>query len=644
MGDRAAKALNIGTQIIRFTAIALSLYHISVGYFGVMSSTRFRAIHLMVLLCLGALGKPLAKDFKLRNLPHMLIDALIVISALSSNLYLILTESDRMFSYASLDTAGLILACALILSILEMARRLVSPAMSVTTLIILLYAFFGHYISGAWGHRAYSFTRVITYLFTAPDGIYGTPLGISATMVILFVIFGHFLGQTGGATFFIDFATGIFGDRRGGPAKASIVSSALMGTMSGSPTANVVATGTFTIPLMKRTGYEPRMAGAIEAVASTGGLMVPPVMGATAFLMAEYLGIAYVEVAVIAILPAVLYYVAIFFSADIEARRLNLGGISKEEKPSVRQVVKERGHVGIIIVVLFVMLGIGFSAQKSICISLACLVVVAELKKVTRINFKQILLALEKGAKGAVTICVATACAGIIVGCIMLTGIGTTFASFLNQVAGNSMILSLMAAMVATLLLGFGMPPTPVYIIMAALVIPSLVNMGINIIAAHYFVFYFSAVAGLTPPVAVTSYTAAAIAEEKPSLVSYKAFLYAIPAFILPFMMVFSPEILLQGNFISVTQACITSVIGIVMFVIGLHGYYITKLPLILRLCALAGGLLLVDSGSVTDLGGLALTALVFGYSFLRKKKGKQQPKPSTDLTASEAATAEETD
>ena len=615
------KLLYYGDLFIRLIAICLSLYQLFVSVVGISSTLTLRATHLMVLLVLGIVAYPLTKSVRVIKPIQLLVDGVLIFLAVGANIYIMKTSAGNIFNYGSISFQDVFWGVGLIIVILEMTRRIVSPALTYTTLIALFYAIFGHYIPGAWGHRFYSFERIISFQFTTMEGIYGIPLGISAGLVILFIIFGAFLAETGGTTFFIDLAKSLIGGQRGGPAKAAIVSSGFMGTISGSPVANVVATGTFTIPLMKKTGYKPYMAGAVEAVASTGGLMVPPVMGASAFLMAEYLQMPYFEIVVIAILPAVLYYLALFIAADLEARKLGLQAIPKDEIPKTGKVLKERGHLGAALIVLFYFLALNWSPQKAITYSLLILIALAMLRKVTRIGLKGSLKALEDGARGTVIIAVSTACAGIIVGCVLLTGLGTQFASFLGALSGQSLILALFTTTLATLVLGCGMPPTPVYIIMAALIIPSIIQMGVNPISAHFFVFYFSSIAGLTPPVAITSYTAASVAQADPNKVSITAFIYALPAFILPFMLVFSPELLLQGDTFGVIIAVITSIVGISAIVIGLQGYLFRQVPVIMRIIAIVGGFTLVDSGSFTDVIGIVCLVIVVLSNYFAHKK-----------------------
>lgn len=615
------KLVYYGDLFIRLIAICLSLYQLYVSVVGISSTLTLRATHLMVLLVIGVVVYPLTKSVRVIKPIQLLVDGILIFLAVGANIYIMNTSASNIFTYGNISTQDIFWGFGLIIVVIEMTRRIVSPALSYTTIVVLLYAIFGHYISGAWGHRYYSFERVISFLFTTMEGIYGIPLGISAGLVILFIIFGAFLAKTGGTTFFIDLAKSLIGGQRGGPAKAAIISSGFMGTISGSPVANVVATGTFTIPLMIKTGYKPYMAGAIEAVASTGGLMVPPVMGASAFLMAEYLNMAYYKIVIIAILPAILYYLALFLASDLEARKLGLEGIPKDEIPKAGKVLAERGHLGAVLIMLFFFLALNWSPQKAIVVSLVFLILLAMMRKTTRIGLKGCLEALEEGAKGTVIIAVSTACAGIIVGCVLLTGLGTQFASFLNTLSGQSLLLALITTMVAALILGCGMPPTPVYIIMAALIIPSIIQMGVTPISAHFFVFYFSSIAGLTPPVAITSYTAASVAKDDPNKVSMVAFIYALPAFILPFMLVYSPELLLQGNTMEVIRSIVTSAIGISSIVIGLQGYLFKKISVILRIMAIVGGLSLVDSGSLTDTVGMVFMVIIVINNYLAKKK-----------------------
>jgi TRAP transporter 4TM/12TM fusion protein len=601
---------------LKAIAIFLSLYQLYVAGVGVSSTTTLRSIHLMSLMVLAIASRPALKrvNGRANTLSVLLFDVLLIIVTVGANLYLILTEADRNFSYAGGTGLEIILGVGLSIAILEIARRLVGLPLSITAFLLFLYAQFGHLIPGAWGHRPYSFNRIISFLYMSPEGIFGIPLGISANLVILFIIFGAFLAESGGGRFFIDFATSLIGRYRGGPAKAAVISSALFGTISGSPAANVVGTGTFTIPLMKSLGYRAEIAGAVEAVASTGGLMMPPVMGAGAFLIAQYMGISYWEVCLIGFLPAVLYYLSVFLVVDLEAIKLGLRGLPASQVTPLKKVVSTRGHLGIMILVLVVLLAMRWSPQKSIFWTTIILFAIAAIRRQTRMGVKNIVAALDAGARESMVVAVSTACAGIIVGCVMLTGLGTQFASIINSLSGGSFLPALVLAMFASLVLGCGMPPTPVYLIMAALIIPSLVKLGVMPIAAHFFVFYYSAIAGLTPPVAVTSYTAASVAKADPMRLSYYAFFYSIPSFVLPFMMVYSPELLLQGALLQLIRSTVTSIMGVTLVVSGLQGYFYPlkrKSFLLERVILIISGLLLIDSGLLTDVIGIAMALMV---------------------------------
>jgi TRAP transporter 4TM/12TM fusion protein len=611
---------------LKAIAIFLSLYQLYVAGVGVSSTTALRSIHLMSLMVLAIASRPAVKQVnsKGKALSFLVLDGLLILVAIASNLYLIVTEADRNFSYGGGTPIEMVLGIGLSIAILEIARRVVGLPLSITAFLLFLYAQFGHFIPGDWGHRPYSFNRIISFLYMSPEGIFGIPLGISANLVILFIIFGAFLAESGGGKFFIDFATSLIGRYRGGPAKAAVISSALFGTISGSPAANVVGTGTFTIPLMKSLGYRAEIAGAVEAVASTGGLMMPPVMGASAFLIAQYMGISYWQVCIVGFLPAILYYLSVFLVVDLEAIKLGLRGLPSSEITPLKTVVSKKGHLGIVIFVLIVLLAMRWSPQKSIFWTTMILLVISGARRETRMDVKKIVAALDAGARESMVVAVSTACAGIIVGCVMLTGLGTQFASMINSLSGGSFLPALLLAMLASLVLGCGMPPTPVYLIMAALIIPSLVKLGVEPIAAHFFVFYYSAIAGLTPPVAVTSYTAASVAKAEPMRLSYYAFFYAIPSFVLPFMMVYSPELLLQGTFLQLLRSTVTSIIGVAFVVCGLQGFFYPlnrKCSILERVVLIIAGLLLIDSGLLTDLIGIALGLMVILLDKVRKRK-----------------------
>ena len=508
---------------------------------------------------------------------------------------------------------------------LEAARRSVSQFLSLTSLAFLLYAFFGPWMPGLFIHKGYSIERVVRQLYVVPEGIYGIPMGISATFIAVFVLFGAFLEQFGAGKFFIEISYALAGRYRGGPAKTAVISSALMGTISGSPVANVVTTGTFTIPLMIRTGYTRVYAGAIEACASTGGMFTPPVMGAAAFIMAEYLEIGYGSVALSASLPAFLYYLCLMLLVDAEAQKLGLKGLPASDLPSLWPTLKDGAHHLLPLAVIIAYIFQGHSPMQAAFMAILMVTVLAFLRSSERIRVSQFFVALERGADAAVPIAAACAAAGIIVGMISLTGLGSTLSTMLVSFSGGSKFAALVLVMLVAIILGCGMPPAAVYIIMAALTVPSLTRLGFEPLSAHFFAFYFSCVGAITPPVALASYAAAGISGASPVQTGVAAFRMGLIAFIIPFMFAYSPALLGKGTPMEVIVAFTTAIAGVLCFSVAVHGHWRRPLSFSSRVLFVLAALALLKPGIWTDLIGIALAAagLILHKCFERREPSR---------------------
>ena len=447
-----------------------------------------------------------------------------------------------------LSSWDLILGILLTLLLIEASRRAIGPALPITAGFFLAYAYVGPYLPGLLRHSGFSTEMIVDQLYLTTEGIFGMPLGVSATYVILFIIFGTFLEKTGTGQLFMDFASSITGWTRGGPGKISCISSALFGTISGSAVANVMVDGWLSIPLMKRTGFKPPFACAVEATASTGGQIMPPVMGAAAFVMSEFTGIPYITICLYAMIPALLYYLSLFASIHFEAGRTGIKGIPKEELPRLRVVMARRGHMFIPLGIIVYMMIQGYTPMYACIFSTVAVVVLSFIRPETRMNFKTFLKALEESAKNTLGVAAACACAGIVIGVINLTGVGLKFTSFVLFIAGDSLIPALVLTMMAGIVLGMGMPTTPAYIVQAALLIPALIKLGVMNVAAHMFVFYFSTISAITPPVAMAVYAAAGIGGAKLWPTGLWAMRIAATGFIVPFMFVYGPSLLFIGS------------------------------------------------------------------------------------------------
>jgi TRAP transporter 4TM/12TM fusion protein len=554
-------------------------------------------------------------------------DVALGIGSVAANVYLIMTVEDRILGIGVPTPLELFLGTIAIVVVLEAARRTTGPVLPITCIVLILYALFGNHLPNLIAHRGFETESLIAFLYMSPEGIFSLPLAISASYIILFILFGAMLAGSGGGRLFTDSAYALAGTRRGGPAKTAVVSSALMGTISGSAVANVVMTGTFTIPLMKSSGVRPVMAGATEAVASTGGSIMPPIMGAAAFIMAEYLNIPYRDVAIAAIFPAVIYYLTLYWMVDLNAAKEGLVGLPRDQLPKVSDVFWGYGHLLAPLVGLIAMLLYGWSPLKSAFYSIVLLVFAALVHPRTRAfaHPSALLKSLENGITGALPVAAATAAAGIIVGVLSLTGLGAHFAAVMSTLAGDSLFLALVLTMIACIILGCGMPISAVYIIMASLTVPTLVRLGLDPLPAHMFIFYYSCIAAITPPVALASYAAAGIANANPHAVGMAALRIGIVAFVVPYMFAYAPSLLLLGSATDILIACIPALLGCYMIAVGVQGYSITRHGSIERVLAFGGGLLLVKPGLLTDALGLLCLVIVATSAVWRRRRDAAQ-------------------
>jgi TRAP transporter 4TM/12TM fusion protein len=500
----------------------------------------------------------------------------------------------------------------------EVCRRVVGIPILVVAGGFVIYAF----ASG------YSITRVVYTLFYTLDGVIGTPIGVCSTFIVLFIILGSFLEQTNIGVFFIDIANSIAGRSVGGPAKVAVISSALEGMYSGSSVANTVGSGSVTIPVMKKTGYDKDFAAAVEAAASTGGQIMPPIMGAAAFLMAEMTENPYSTIAVSAIFPAILYFSGIFLMVHFEAKKLGLKGLPKESIPNFFKLILKKGYLFLPIIVLIVTMSIGYTASRAACLAILSSIVVSMFRKETRLTPKTFIDAMENGAKNTIGVAAACAIAGIIVGIVSLTGIGLKLADGLLMLSGGIDIVALFLTMIACIILGMGIPTTANYVIMATITAPIILKLipGTPVLAAHMFVFYFGIVADITPPVALAAYAGAAISGGNPIRTGIIATRLAITAFIIPYIFVLSPQMLLiNTDVISVVQIVITSTIGMFAIAGGLEGYMKKPLMWWQRILSIIGGLMMIDPGLMTDLIGIAIIGIVVVEQYVLKDKSQKK-------------------
>jgi TRAP transporter 4TM/12TM fusion protein len=597
--DRALKSL------IALIAVGMSVYHLTIAFIGAPQALFFRSTHLLFALALVFLMFPgfvKREETRASWREWMFIAASIVTIA-----YIWVNHNYLLERFVFVDDPTrieLVLGTIFTLVVLEATRRVIGWALPVTALIFLLY---GIFIAKSRPEQ------IIEIMYLTTEGIFGPTLGVSAAYVIMFVLFGAFMERTGIGQLFMDFALSLTGHSAGGPGKVAVVSSSLFGTVSGSAVANVLVDGPITIPLMKRTGFRPPFAAAVESVASTGGQIMPPIMGAAAFVMAEFLAVSYLQVTLWAAIPAFLYYVAVFFAVHFEAKRVGLLGLPRSEIPRFRDVMRVRGHLFIPILVVLFGLILGYSAPLCALAGTLSCVPVALMRKTTRqgITWRTIWGALEDGAKNSIAVALACACAGIVIGIITLTGAAINFTSVVLSLSKDLLPLALILTMLAGIVLGMGMPTTPAYIVMVALLVPAIIKLGAIPPAAHMFAFYFAILSAITPPVALAVYAAAGLAKANLWESGWAAMRVGAAGFIVPFMFIFEPSLLMIGDWQTILLSAATATIGVICLAGGLHGYFWREVRAWERVFLIGAAVMLIKPGLVTDAIGLGLLCLV---------------------------------
>lgn len=570
------------------------------------------------IICLGYLVYPVRKgQQKVNHMPWY--DIVLMVLGTASFLYFTFNAFSIIQQGSNFAWYQIAIGVIGILSLAEVCRRSVGMPILIVAGAFILYALiWGLANPSLWGRISY----IVRYLFYSKEGILSTPINVCSKFIVVFIIFGAFMERTGIADFFINISNAFVGGFSGGPAKVAVVASAFEGMASGSSVANTVGSGAVTIPLMKKTGYKPEFAAAAEAAASTGGQIMPPIMGAAAFLMADYVQLPYSEIVVKAILPAILYFAGIFISVHLEAKKLGLRGLSREELPKIRPLLKQC----YLMLPLLLLIGLVSSSRSTIqyaaAIAIVATILVSLFNKNNRITPKRLLEALAAGAKGTITVAAACGVAGIIAGTITMTGLANMMINGIVALAGNQVIIALFLTMLCCIVLGMGVPTTANYCIMAATCAPILVRMGVPIVAAHFFVFYFGIVADLTPPVALAAYAGAAIAQSNPMKTAFVATKLAIGAFIVPYVFALNPALLfINTTAWEVILICITSLVGIFAVSASLEGYLLRHMPWYQRIIGAVGGLMLIYPGLVTDAIGLGMVAVVVALQLCERKK-----------------------
>ncbi|MFN4089140.1 MAG: TRAP transporter permease [Alphaproteobacteria bacterium] len=612
----------LGVVVPTVIALAMIAFHLWVVFTGAPEVFHFRGSHLAFGLVLTFLWYPTFVDATgAKRVFSGLIDAILLLLSISAIAYLFIEHDYVLDRFAYIDEPrpiDYILGIGLIIAVLEGTRRIVGSALPITALLFLGYAWF------VVGVRP---GELLDQMYLTTEGILGIPIAVSATYVLLFILFGSLVERTGTGKLFMDFALALTGSAAGGPAKVAVMTSAMFGTVSGSSTANVMTTGAFTIPLMKRLGYRPPFAGAVEAVASTGGQILPPIMGAAAFVMAEFLAVSYLTVITIALLPALLYFIAVFVAVHFEAKRLGLKGMPRADLPRMKEVLLERGHLFLPLVIIVGVLVSGFSAAYAATIGLLSVVPIAMLRRSTRkeVTVGVVLDGLVSGIRNSLQVVAATACAGIVIGVISLTGIGVVFSAFVIGLSQASLILALILTALAGIVLGMGLPTTPAYIVQVALLVPALVKLGVQVEAAHMFVLYFACLSAITPPVAITLYAANSISGAGLWNGGLAAIKLGATGYIIPFMFVYGPSLLMIGSWEMVLLTSCSALVGVTLLAAGLHGYLLRHATWWERLMMVGAAFVLINPGLVTDTIGLTLLALV-----ILSQKVLRAPEPRT--------------
>lgn len=615
-------------------AVSMALFHLYTSGVRPLPGIQQRTVHLAFALSLIFLMFPFrtkendTEEAKVsdENRTLSILDVSLVLLSCFVGFYVFWNFeaiSFRTGMPSLLDSACSALAIALVL---EATRRVIGWSIIVLCGIGFAYLAFGSHLPTSIAHTGFSFQDIVNFMFFSTEGILGLPLGVSSTVIATFIIFGAFLVSSGAGSFVIDLGLAFFGQYRGGPAKAAVVGSCCFGMITGSQLANVAAVGVLTIPLMKRVGYRPMVAASIEALASTGGMLVPPVMGAVAFIIPEMIGGTYWDVCRAALIPGLLFYMSVYMVVELQAAKYGLIGLPKDELPRVKEVFLSRGHMLIpLVVLLYCITWLGYSTQKAGAWAVLVCILASQLRSKTRMNLPKIAGALEKGAKGTLIVAACCASAGLITGAISMTGIGLRFSDLLVSLAGGNVVFMLLLTMTASLILGLPLPPVTCYLMLAVLAAPALIKAGVNPMAAHLFVFFFGALGNISPPVAPTSFAAAGIAGADPMKTTNLTFLYSLPSFLVPYLYVYSNELLLMGTAPMVFLRVVSAFIGIGCMAVTFHGFLFRAVGWTGRTLFLAGGLLIVYPHGWTMGAGYALIAILSTLQLL-KSRSEQVP------------------
>ena len=604
-------------------AISFVAFHLYTAAFGTMPGIAQKSIHLGFLLVIFYINAMVDSEERWEQI----FLGIMALFALGGCAYITILDENLQLRAGIVYASDILFAILLIIAIFEACRRKMGNPLVIITLVFVAYAFLGKYIPGFLNQPGMTLKKFTSLVYLTTDGIFGSPLYASASYVVLFVLLGAIMSVSGIGDYMTNLATSLFGHMRGGPAKVAVVASGFFGSISGSPTANVIGTGTFTIPMMKKNGFEPEFAAAVEATASTGGAIMPPIMGSTAFIMAEMLGIPYTAVAKAALIPAILYFLAVLFGVDIYAAKHGLKGIPRSQLPKVRSMLKQIYMLAPLIFLIFCMAVFNMTIVRSGLLTIIVTLVLVEINPKTRMTKEQWLQIPVQTVKSAVSVGIACAMAGIISGVIMGSGLGYRISSILTSVAGTSMLLLLVLTMVVSLIMGMGVPTTAAYLVLASLVAPTMIQLGIPPLAAHMFIFYFGCISSITPPVALAAYAGAGLAGCDPNKTGYKAFRLAFCSFLMPYLFVYNPVLLMEGGVLDILWSLVTALIGAYLLASGFEGFFFRwSLKWFERPLMILGAVMLIVPGMVTDLVGIAIIVVEFVTEFMFKRSEKFVP------------------
>ncbi len=631
----AQKSIHLGFLLVIFyinaalkkvsliLAICFVAFHLYTAAFGTMPGIAQKSIHLGFLLVIFYINAMVDSEKRWEQI----FLGIMALFALGGCAYITILDENLQLRAGIVYASDILFAILLIIAIFEACRRKMGNPLVIITLVFVAYAFLGKYIPGFLNQPGMTLKKFTSLVYLTTDGIFGSPLYASASYVVLFVLLGAIMSVSGIGDYMTNLATSLFGHMRGGPAKVAVVASGFFGSISGSPTANVIGTGTFTIPMMKKNGFEPEFAAAVEATASTGGAIMPPIMGSTAFIMAEMLGIPYTAVAKAALIPAILYFLAVLFGVDIYAAKHGLKGIPRSQLPKVRSMLKQIYMLAPLIFLIFCMAVFNMTIVRSGLLTIIVTLVLVEINPKTRMTKEQWLQIPVQTVKSAVSVGIACAMAGIISGVIMGSGLGYRISSILTSVAGTSMLLLLVLTMVVSLIMGMGVPTTAAYLVLASLVAPTMIQLGIPPLAAHMFIFYFGCISSITPPVALAAYAGAGLAGCDPNKTGYKAFRLAFCSFLMPYLFVYNPVLLMEGGVLDILWSLVTALIGAYLLASGFEGFFFRwSLKWFERPLMILGAVMLIVPGMVTDLVGIAIIVVEFVTEFMFKRSEKFVP------------------